>query len=82
MGANTESNEIARAFFPDEFTGIKDSSGYVRIAWGATVPTDATAGYAKGCIFIHTDGASVTDIIYCNAGTGASCDFNNVAITA
>lgn len=45
------------------------------IAWGNTVPTDATAGYAIGCIFLHTDGGVGTSF-YINEGTLASCDFN------
>lgn len=45
---------------------------YVR---GATVPTDGTSGYAKGCIFIQTDGGAGTTW-YLNEGTYASCDFN------
>lgn len=44
-------------------------------AKGATVPSDATAGYAKGCIFIDTDGGAGTTL-YVNEGTAASCDFN------
>jgi hypothetical protein len=46
--------------------------GYRR---GTTVPADATAGYAPGCIFIHTDGG-VGTTLYINEGTYASCDFN------
>lgn len=44
---------------------------------GATVPTDADAGYAKGCIFVQTDGG-VGSTIYINEGTSASADFNAV----
>lgn len=42
---------------------------------GATVPTDATAGYAAGCIFQDTTNGT----LYLNEGTYASCDFNVVA---
>jgi len=42
---------------------------------GATVPTDGTAGYAVGCIFIHTDG-TVNTTLYINEGSATSCDFN------
>lgn len=61
---------------------MRDSSGYVSYASGATVPTDAEAGYAKGCIFIQTDGG-VSSTLYVNEGTYTSCDFNtgNVATT-
>ena len=44
-------------------------------AKGAVVPTDGDAGYAKGCIFIHTDGGEDTTL-YVNEGTAASADFN------
>jgi len=54
-----------------------DVDGQVRRAQGASVPTDADAGYAKGCIFIQTDGG-VGTTIYHNEGTAASADFNAV----
>jgi len=65
----------------------KDADGYVTRASGATVPTDAAAGYAKGALFVQTDGA-VGSSVYVNDGSEASCDFNpsggprSVAITA
>lgn len=46
-------------------------------ASGATVPTDADTGYAKGCVFIQTDGG-VGSTIYINEGTAASADFNAI----
>ena len=52
-------------------------AGYTE-AWGVTVPTDATAGYAPGCTFKHTDGGSGT-ALYVNEGSSTSCDFNLVA---
>jgi len=46
---------------------------------GTTVPTDATAGYATGCLFIDTTGgAGVT--LYVNEGSVTSCDFNAVSM--
>ena len=53
-----------------------DASGDVLLARGATVPTDASVGFAIGCLFIDTTGgANVT--LYVNEGTAAtSCDFN------
>ena len=48
---------------------------------GATVPTDADVGYAKGCIFIQTDGVAGTTF-YVNEGTSASCDFNAAPLSA
>ena len=54
--------------------------GYL-LAFGITVPTDATAGYAPGCIFIHTDGGDGS-ALYVNEGTYASCDFNLITVAA
>ena len=51
----------------------------ILIAYGNTVPTDETAGYAIGCIFIHTDGGDGT-ALYVNEGTAASCDFNAITV--
>jgi len=48
------------------------------LAWGTTVPTDATTGYAPGCIFIHTDGSGYADVLYGNQGTKASCNFDAI----
>jgi len=44
--------------------------------WGTTVPTDATAGYCEGCIFLKTDAATGLIARYVNVGTALSCDFN------
>jgi len=46
---------------------------YVR---GDTVPTDGDKNYAKGCIFVKTDGTTLDDILYLNIGTAASCNFD------
>jgi len=48
---------------------------------GNTVPTDGTAGYAVGCLFLHRDGGDGT-ALYVNEGTEASCDFNAVTVGA
>lgn len=45
------------------------------IAMGATVPSDAATGYAKGCLFIDTDG-SAGSVLYVNEGSNTSADFN------
>lgn len=47
----------------------------VLLAQGDTIPTDAETGYAKGCIFIQTDGGIGTTV-YANDGDEDSCDFN------
>ena len=65
---------LRRAEMPE--TGkILDShgNGYL-LAWGPTVPVDASVGYAPGCIFIDTNAAAGT--VYINGGTKASSDFN------
>ena len=56
---------------------IKEVPGIgVLDAWGGTVPTVATPGYAKGCLFRYTGGTSIDTVLYVNVGTVASCDFN------
>jgi len=57
-------------------TIYKTEDGIV-LAYGTTVPTDATTGYAEGCIFIHVDGTTGT-AVYINEGSDTSCDFNAV----
>lgn len=52
--------------------------GAVLVA-GKTVPTDASPGYAVGCLFIHLDG-SAGGCLYCNEGTAGSCDFDAVTV--
>ena len=47
---------------------------------GATVPTDATAGYAEGCLFVKTGNTGAADQLYCNIGSVTSCDFNAISI--
>lgn len=48
---------------------------------GTTVPTDADTGFAKGCIFLKTDGG-VGTTIYINEGDDTSADFNAVESVA
>lgn len=54
---------------------FQNEAGDVLFAYGATLPTDATAGYAKGCIFFDTSGG-VGTTVYANDGSNTSCDFN------
>lgn len=66
-------------FKPDSFASADDK---IIIDQGNTVPTDGTAGYAIGAIFLHRDGGEGT-ALYVNEGTESSCDFNAVsALTA
>lgn len=57
---------------------LADGNGDILIATGLTVPTDATSGYAKGCLFIDTDVATGTTGLNCNKGTNTSCQFTAV----
>lgn len=48
------------------------------LAAGSTVPSDNTDGFAPGCLFIQSDGATEATIWYANIGTRANCDFDAV----
>lgn len=54
-----------------------DKDNKVTRASGATTPSDADAGYAKGCIFVNTAGGVGTSV-YINEGSATSADFNIV----
>ncbi len=58
---------------------VMSVDGNCIIGASATVPADATAGYAIGCIYIHTDGGDGT-ALYVNEGTAASSDFNAITV--
>lgn len=60
---------------------LRDGNGYVVIEQGTGVPADATAGYAKGALFMDTDVAAGTSGLYVNIGTSAS-NFNLVTNAA
>ena len=60
-----------------EVVALNDEYGYTYLSKGATVPTDTASGYAKGCIFVDTDGAAGS-VLYINEGTSSSCDFNAI----
>lgn len=51
----------------------------ILLAYGTTVPADASVGYATGCLFQHTDGGAGT-ALYCNEGTLASSNFDAVTV--
>jgi hypothetical protein len=57
---------------------LQDASGDALLATGTTVPTNDTAGFAKGCLFIDTDVAKGTTGLNCNKGTSAECTFTAV----
>ena len=52
-----------------------DLDNMIALIVGPGLPTDATAGYCKGCIFIQTDGAAGAMLLI-NEGSSTSCDFN------
>jgi hypothetical protein len=56
-----------------------DAKIYAR---GAAVPSDASTGYAKGCLFVQEDATNQSNLLYANIGTAASCNFNLVTIAA
>lgn len=54
---------------------VKDGNENILICTGTSVPS-ATAGFAKGCLFIKTDAGASVSSVYENIGTTASCSFN------
>jgi hypothetical protein len=57
------------------------SDGKILLAFGTTVPTDGSAGFAHMCLFVDTD-ASGTAGLLANIGTSSSCDFNAVTVAS
>ncbi|KKN22568.1 hypothetical protein LCGC14_0913710 [marine sediment metagenome] len=66
--------DLEQANFTSTVKAMKTPEGYI-LAAGATVPADASTGYAPGCLFIHTDGSAL-GVFYVNDGTKASSNFN------
>ena len=58
---------------------VRDGSGKILWATGTEVPTDDTAGYAKGCLFIDTNVAAGTTGLYVNVGDTDDCNFDAVS---
>lgn len=56
---------------------VEDFERKGALASGATVPTDGTAGYAPGALFLKRSGTAGASL-YINDGTATSCDFNPV----
>lgn len=56
-----------------------NKKGEIQIAHGTTVPSDAAAGYAAGCLFFKIDG-TVGAQLYVNEGSVTSADFNVFAL--
>lgn len=61
-------------------TGIiaRDPAAGILLAYGDTVPADNTIGYAPGCLFQQTDGASEATYLYVNVGTKALSNFDAI----
>lgn len=57
----------------------RNPAGHIVYETGTTVPTDATAWYAKGALFVDTDVAGGTTGLYVNVGTTASCNFDAIS---
>ena len=70
--------DLQDAVFPASGTALYVSGVGHLIAWGSSVPADATAGYGKSCIFHNTAGTGTSDTLYVNIGTLASCNFDAV----
>src|SRR5207302_6420926 len=56
---------------------IENGIGQALLAASTTVPADATAGYAPGCIYYDTD-ATVGSQVWINEGTASSSVFRPV----
>lgn len=59
---------------------ILDQSSKVVFDFGSTVPSDGTIGFAKGCIFVQTDGANEAALLYINVGSTTSANFDAVDV--
>jgi len=46
------------------------------LCFGTTKPADAAVGYAPGCLFIDTNGNSISTVLFSNIGTAASANFD------
>ncbi len=58
---------------------IYDQSRDAMYCTGTDVPSDTTAGYAKGCLFVDTNVGAGTTGLYVNIGTTTSCNFDALA---
>lgn len=61
----------------DEGKILHDNGGDILFATGTSAPSDASSGYAVGCIFQATSGA-VGEVLFTNVGTTSSCNFDVV----
>lgn len=73
-------NELDIDNLPDDGAILSIVGRGIVLAAGDSVPADATAGYAPGCLFIHIDGTNSMSVLYCNISTKDSCDFENIEV--
>lgn len=83
MARGVGSHQLQQSLHAGEMNRTGDAlyvppAGGRLLYWGATVPTDAAAGYAPGALFFHYDGTADT-VLYVNDGSVTSCDFNALA---
>ncbi len=73
---------MSRRHSLQDATGIiaDDGKNNATFAIGLTVPTDGTAGYSTGCIFLDTNAAAGAQF-FINEGTTTSCDFNAIVLS-
>lgn len=57
---------------------LYNEDGYILYSTGLEVPTDSTAGYAKGALHVDRDVAAGTTGLYVNVGTTSACNFDAV----
>jgi len=60
---------------------VKSELG-IHLAFGASVPSDTSDGYAPGCLFMKTGLTDQDDALYCNIGSATSANFNLVTVAA
>lgn len=79
MGLHNVYDKLHRSDMPDTGTifYIPGLDAHV-VAWGTTVPTDATAGYAPGGFFFDTNASIVGGAPYINTGSETSCAFKQM----
>jgi trimeric autotransporter adhesin len=58
-----------------------DPNGRIMECIGTTKPSNGGAGFAVGCIFVHSDGTTNT-ALYINEGSVTSCTFNAISASA
>lgn len=78
IGNDLHEMEPAKASSATVRTIFKAEDG-ILLCYGKTMPVDASAGYATGCLFMHTDGANGS-ALYVNEGTVLSSDFNLITV--